>query len=81
LIVAVCGIGGAPSCGSHQLRGEYPLHSLTQTLVRHRNSDGVADEEILMYASTSGSGPPEPTNRCGQWQRRALTQADVLPYE
>ena len=21
---AVCGIGGAPSCGSHQLRGEYP---------------------------------------------------------
>src|SRR6478609_7588542 len=37
LIVAVCGIGGAPSCGSHQLRREYPLPPLTQTPIRHPN--------------------------------------------
>jgi hypothetical protein len=35
LIVAVCGIGGAPSCGPHQLRTEYPLQPLTENLIRH----------------------------------------------
>src|SRR6478672_11732012 len=42
LMVAVCGIGGAPSCGSHQLRREYPLPPLTQTPIRHLHCKAIA---------------------------------------
>ena len=60
VIVATCGIGGAPSCGSHQLRAEYPLPPLTQTPIRHPVRPGIATDRsfILSLRQARRSTPP-----------------------